>query len=78
MGSEQGSVVGAPSEHEDDDPGPWVVAQFEGDAALERLHVAEMRLRLHEAWLTRPGDHCVPRTRVAIPGQGNLARERQG
>ena len=41
---------------------PWVVAQLERDAALERLDVAEMRLRLDEAGsLAR--DHRVPRPR---------------
>ena len=77
MHSEQNSVVGAPRQHEEDDPGPGIVAQLEGNAALERLHVAEMRLCLDEPWFTRPGDHRVPSTRVSIPWQRNLALERE-
>ena len=66
MVGEDGPVVVAARQHQDNDSGSRVVANLQADSPLEGLCVSNMRLPLGEESPIRPLDERIPRTEVTL------------
>ena len=63
---EDGPVVVAARQHEDNDSGSRVVANLQADPALERLRISNVRLTLGEEGAIRALDDRIPRAEVTL------------